>query len=445
MAKTLTVFLAADLKNFNNGMNDASRKAQGLGSTMSNMLGPALIGAAAAAGGFAIAIGVDAVQAAVADEAAAAKLAQTLDNLGQAHNTKPVEDYISSLERSLGVADDELRPAYDRLIRSTRDTAKANEALSLALDVSAGTGKSLDAVVQALGRAYDGNTAGLSRLGAGINSAVLKTGDMEKITAELARTFGGQATTQAATYQGQVKRLEIAIDNLSEAFGYGFLNALGDSNEQTQNFTETIQNLEPFIQKAGESIGTFATDVGFFAGLVTDATGAVDGFADSLGAGGLLAVVLASPLTNLREAIELLQGSLDDGASSAKSMASGTVLAALSAGQAQTALEDLTPVVEENGKSALEAAGSYLSLYNRIADADRAARDFANTSGTVTSAIAEGTRNTPGAQAQAAANATRSSAALTEQAIAQALGNMIGRSDARTGRFAMGVPLQVLQ
>ena len=178
MAKTLTVFLAADLKNFNNGMDDASRKAQGLGSTMSNMLGPAMIGAAAAAGAFAIAVGVDAVQAAVADEAAAAKLAQTLDNLGQAHNTKPVEDYISSLERSLGVADDELRPAYDRLIRSTGDTAKANEALSLALDVSAGTGKSLDAVVQALGRAYDGNTAGLSRLGAGIDSAVLKSGDM---------------------------------------------------------------------------------------------------------------------------------------------------------------------------------------------------------------------------------------------------------------------------
>jgi len=128
-----------------------------------------------------------------------------------------------------------------------------------------------------------------------------------------------------------------------------------------------------------------------------------------------------------------------------KSLTSNTVLSAIAAGQAQTAFKDLTPAVEETGESALIAAGSYLSLYNRIADADRAARDFANTSGTVTSAIAQGTRNTPGAQAQAAANATRSSAAITDQAVAQALGNMIGRSDARTGRFSMGVPLRVLQ
>ena len=58
MSKTLTVYLAADLKNFNSGMDDAGRKASGLGNTMSGMLGPALIGAAAAAGAFALKIGV---------------------------------------------------------------------------------------------------------------------------------------------------------------------------------------------------------------------------------------------------------------------------------------------------------------------------------------------------------------------------------------------------
>lgn len=261
MAKTLTVYLAADLKKFNQGMDDASRKAQGLGSTMSSMLGPALLGAAAAAGAFATKLAIDGVQAAVADEAASAKLAQTLQNLGLAHDTAPVEDYISTLERSLGIADDELRPAYDRLVRSIGNTEEANRALALSLDIAQGTGKSLDAVVQALGRAYDGNTAGLSRLGAGLDKAILATGDMNAITGQLASTFGGQATTQAATFQGQLARLQTGVDNLAEAFGRGLLESLGDTDAQTGDLVDTMEDLEPVLEQLGDQLGTVAGQV----------------------------------------------------------------------------------------------------------------------------------------------------------------------------------------
>lgn len=255
MAKTLTVYLAADLKKFNQGIDDAGRKAQGLGGTLTNLLGPALIGAGAAAGALAIKLGVDGVKAATDDEAAASKLAQTLENLGLAHDTAPVEEYISSLERSLGVADDELRPAYDRLVRSIGDTEGANRALALALNVSAGTGKSLDTVVQALGRAYDGNTAGLSRLGAGLDKTTLQTGDMDAITGKLAATFGGQAQTSAQTFAGQIGRLSQAADNLEEAFGAGLLKALGDTNGRTQSLVDAMEDLEPTLERVGEGIG----------------------------------------------------------------------------------------------------------------------------------------------------------------------------------------------
>lgn len=256
MAKTLTVYLAADLKKFNQGIDDAGRKAQGLGGTMSNFLAPALIGAGVAAGALAVKLGVDGVQAAIDDEAAASKLAQTLENLGLAHDTAPVEDYISSLERSLGVADDELRPAYDRLVRSIGNTEGANRALALALDVSAGTGKSLDTVVQALGRAYDGNTAGLSRLGAGLDAATLRTGDMNAITTRLASTFSGQAQTSAQTFEGQIGRLSTAADNMKEAFGAGLLKALGDTNDATQGLVDAMEDLEPQLEAAGNLLGT---------------------------------------------------------------------------------------------------------------------------------------------------------------------------------------------
>ena len=115
MAKTLTIFLAADTRKLTSGLSAAERQMLGFGNTTKNLLGPALLGATVAAGALAVKLGVDGVQAAAADEAAAQSLAKTLDNLGLAHDTGPVEGYIDALQRETGVADDELRPAFDRL------------------------------------------------------------------------------------------------------------------------------------------------------------------------------------------------------------------------------------------------------------------------------------------------------------------------------------------
>jgi hypothetical protein len=265
MSRTLTVYLAADLKKFSGPLRTAETQAKGfgghigrLGTTLSGMLGPALIGAGIAAGAMAAKLGVDGVKAAIEDEAAVAKLAQTMTNLGLAHDTAQVEASIASMETELGIVDMELRPAYDRLVRSIGDTDDAMKAMSLAADISAGTGKSLDAVVQALGRAYDGNTQGLSRLGAGLSSTLLKSGDMKAITEQLANTFGGQATTKAQTYEGQIKRLALEFDNLKEAFGAGFLRGLGDANGSTEDLLATMKDLEPELKNIGETAGDIA-------------------------------------------------------------------------------------------------------------------------------------------------------------------------------------------
>jgi hypothetical protein len=216
------------------------------------------------------------VKAAIEDEAAVAKLAQTMTNLGLAHDTAQVEASIASMETELGIVDMELRPAYDRLVRSIGDTDDAMKAMSLAADISAGTGKSLDAVVQALGRAYDGNTQGLSRLGAGLSSTLLKSGDMKAITEQLATTFGGQATTKAQTYEGQIKRLSLEFDNLKEAFGRGFITGLGDANDSTDELMATLKELEPELEKLGSTLADVAI------GGVKAASGLVD-FNDNVG------------------------------------------------------------------------------------------------------------------------------------------------------------------
>ncbi len=268
MSKTLTIYLAADVKKLSSGLRNGQQELRGfagtvdrLGSTFTNMLGPAMIGVGIAAGAMAAKFAVDGVQAFVADEAAAAKLSTTLDNLGLAQDTTEVEAMIDALQRQSGVADDALRPAFDRLIRSVGDTDKATQLLNLSLSISQGAGKSLDAVVQALGKAYDGNTAGLSKLGAGIDKTVLATGNMDTITKELSRTFDGQAQTAAGTYQGQLARLSVGFGELQESFGAGFLSALGATESKTGDLMQAMQDLEPAMQDIGTAVGDLTVEL----------------------------------------------------------------------------------------------------------------------------------------------------------------------------------------
>ena len=401
MAKTLTVYLAADLKKFNSGMDQAGKKAQGLSGTMNKMLGPALIGAGVAAGAFATKLAVDGVKAAIEDEQAVASLAKTLENLGLAHDTQAVEDYVYQLERAYGVADTDLRPAYERLVRATRDATQAQDLLKLSMDISAGTGKDLKTVTEAIGKAFEGTTTGLSRLGAGIDKATLATGDMNEITQMLADTFDGQADTAAKTFGGQMQRLQTAVDNLAEAFGAGLLGALGDTDEGATDLTKTMEDLEPIIKAAGESVGTFASDVGWLTAEVSKLVGkTADATDESFGFGDALDWVLQSPLTKFRGAVEGLDGALNgqesatDGATGAlDGYTSATVDAAIAAGNQESILTDLTPAMEDLGKRTAEAAKGYQNLYQGMADVAQLQRDLAGTSGTVAGALASGYLN----------------------------------------------------
>jgi hypothetical protein len=103
--------------------------------------------------------------------------------------------------------------------------------MSLALDVSAGTGRSLEQVTQALTRAAGGNALALGRIAPELDKNILKSGDMNAITAELSQTFSGQAQTAANSYQGQLDRLAVGFDELKESFGAGFLGNLGDATQ----------------------------------------------------------------------------------------------------------------------------------------------------------------------------------------------------------------------
>ena len=220
--RTLKLSILADVDDLKKKLGQGEKEVQGFGDKLGEFgkkAAAAFAVAAAAAAAYAGKLLIDGVKAAIEDEKAQVKLAQTLENTTGAtrEQIKAVEDQILKMSLATGVADDKLRPSFEKLVRATNDVEKAQKLQTLALDIAAGSGKDLDAVSQSLARAYDGNTSALSRLGIGLSSAELKSMSFDDVTAQLAQTFGGQASVQADTFSGKVARLQVAFDEAKES------------------------------------------------------------------------------------------------------------------------------------------------------------------------------------------------------------------------------------
>lgn len=207
------------------------------------------------------------VKAFAADDAAAKSLGMTLKNLGLAYgsNVGTVNGFINRLEAQTGVLDDELRPAMDRLLRATGDVAKSQELLNLALDIAAGTGKSVTQVSQSLQKAYLGQTAALGRLGVGLSKAELATGDFESIQQKLNTLFAGQAVTASNTYQGSLNKLTVASNNAKETIGKGLVDALA-----TFSSSQSVDPVVNAIDRIAKSISNATVDFSRFLAVTKD-------------------------------------------------------------------------------------------------------------------------------------------------------------------------------
>ena len=245
--RTLKLSILADVDDLKKKLGQGEQEVKGFGDKLGEFgkkAAAAFAVAAAAAAAYAGKLLVDGVKAAIEDEKAQAKLAKTLENTTGAtkEQIKAVEDQILQMSLATGVADDKLRPSFEKLVRATNDVEKAQKLQTLALDIAAGSGKDLDAVSQSLARAYDGNTSALSRLGIGLSSAELKSMSFDDVTAQLAETFGGQASIQADTFSGKVARLQVAFDEAKESVGARLLPILTNLLDQFNN------NLAPAVE-----------------------------------------------------------------------------------------------------------------------------------------------------------------------------------------------------
>jgi hypothetical protein len=341
-SRTLKLSILADVDQLNKSLKAANGDVEDSSNKMTEFgkkAGLAFAAAAVAAGAYAVKIGIDGVKAAIADEKAQVQLANALRNATGATDDQiaATEQYILKTELATGVSDDKLRPALARLALSTNDVKKSQELLGLAIDISTQSGKPLEAVANSLGRAFDGNTASLGKLGIGLSAAELKTMSFTDVQGKLTDLFGGAASANAQTYAGRLEILKVTFDEAKETIGAKLLPiiqqlvqyvvdkvlpALGKFADFFQPISDAIsRNKETFIE-FGEFIqkylvpvlttvlGGAIKGVGIIAGGVIDVIGAVIRTIESLVSGaitGINAIIKAYNAIPLLPNIPLIQ------------------------------------------------------------------------------------------------------------------------------------------
>jgi hypothetical protein len=215
----------------------------------------AAVPAGLAIAGLAAALG-DAAKGAIEDDAAQQKLALTLRNTTGATDAQITanEDWITTQGKLLGISDDKLRPALGRLASQTHDVTKAQELAKIAMDVSAGTGKDLSTVTEAIAKAAGGSTAALAKLSPELKQMAKDGASADEMMAALSGTFMDQASTAANTAQGQFQRFSVALSETKESIGAALLPA--------------IEAVLPFLQQMGAWAQEHSTVFLVIAGVV---------------------------------------------------------------------------------------------------------------------------------------------------------------------------------
>jgi hypothetical protein len=245
----------------------------------------AFVPAAAAVAGLGVAA-LGAAKAAMEDQQSAALLERQLQATTKATQAqvKATEDYISSLSMAVGVADDELRPALAKIVRSTKDLTKSQKLLGIAVDVARGSGKSLSQVADALSRAYGGNVKALARLDPSLKQFIDKTTTADEAVAMLAKNFDGAAAKNAETFAGRMDILRVTMAETVESIGYALLPILEQFvrfiNQRVlpivQDFVDLLERegLAGALKKVRDEIGIFVTESGGWTGQIVTLTGA---------------------------------------------------------------------------------------------------------------------------------------------------------------------------
>jgi hypothetical protein len=247
----------------------------------------AAVPAAAALAGLAVALG-DATRAAMEDQQEQAALALTLQNVtgAGAAQTAQVEKQISAMSRASGVADTEYRKALEALVRGTKDVGIAMKDMNLVMDISTATGMDSASVADALAKAYQGNFKALRSLSPEMSTMIKEGASLNEVMDVLGGTFGGATAKNAETAAGKMAILKNSIGETKESIGAALLPVLEAVLPVLNKFAMWAQDNPKAFLAIAAAIGAVAAAI-----VVTNIAMALNPF--SLIAAGIALLVVA--------------------------------------------------------------------------------------------------------------------------------------------------------
>jgi hypothetical protein len=158
---------------------------------------------------------------------------------------RSVEKQINALQLSASVADDELRPAYATLLRSTKSSAEAMKLLTLATDVSAGSGKGLTTVTMALSKAYQGKMAALTKLGIPMSDSIQNASDYAKEMTKLNKLQNEAVGLTGKDYVEAMQKVADQQDKVNRIAADG-VDWQGDLTKAFQGSADAAADTDPY-------------------------------------------------------------------------------------------------------------------------------------------------------------------------------------------------------
>jgi hypothetical protein len=170
-------------------------------------------------------------------------------------------EYIMQQELLSAISATELRPALAILVRHTGDLAKAQQLLSLAMNVSVGTGRDVFDVAERMAEGFTGVLTPLEELDYGLVQSIENGASFDDIMGSLAATFGGAVAKDAETAAGRFARMQVQMQQVQETIGYALLPIIEKLLPTLESLAVFIGDNTDLIIGIGVAVGTFATAI----------------------------------------------------------------------------------------------------------------------------------------------------------------------------------------
>lgn len=346
MSLVLNVEILGEFRNLTAATKGAQTSLNGLNKTTAS-ISKKMTGALAAIGlGFSLRTAIneleEAGKAAIEDAKGMEILALAMKNTGAATDVtvKSAESAIKSMQLQFAVADDKLRPAYQKLFIATKDVAESNRLMEIALNASAATGKDLDVVTQAMAKALTGTDTALIKLIPSLKGSKTPIEDM-------AAAFAGAA--EKAANVDPYQRMQVIFGEMQEQIGYALLPTLNKFSTWLTT-PEGQEKLQGIIDLTIGMLGKFTDLVNF----------AVDNKDWIIAWGGAIAGV-AVAIKAINTATTVYNGLKAATVATQAALTAGFVSMGASAGTAATAVNGLLTALKLIGAVAA-VAGLVLSI-----------------------------------------------------------------------------------